>query len=542
MKTWTLALLGVPLAFALPTIPSSENCNKTSTTPPPVHPTVLPYNSTYRNWNVTTSAYPNTTTKSSQYPQSSSTAFPTNVFPQGSIPTLKPVIPAYHDADSLHCLDPQEPGPGTPLHYAQENKPGSYEDGTFAVVTPKFNMHSVVLDYANAAQDVIMAQGGDLVISFSDLQAFSRSANSWNTLTQIIFVTFTPGCGDYVDGERCYFLADQLTFDQETLSVRAAGSARDVRDLTDTIHVSWGSYNDHDMSSGSYSNNPTGSNAYPSPSYTTSSSRPYPTSSQGFNASVNGTVNLNNSSSNCNAPSDTKYGLPIACNGPRFDSSLDSGLGYKTSKDFSWNDWVEMMTVEDPYAEPFVVSTDSLSSRDLNKRFFKGLWNKIVNAVAPTIKSLTQSIGNKIKDIIHVPSMNTIIKGAVAAEGIIENVLTGQPNDFDIDFAKIVIPPHKDDPNCAADSTNCDLISKDAKSVQTPWDADGILLKSWGIAPSESELIKGQKLQTKPKGQFLNVYCVKCGVQGSAKVSGSITIKGINVIEGHIDVSVSMVG
>jgi hypothetical protein len=70
----------------------------------------------------------------------------------------------------------------------------------------------------------------------------------------------------------------------------------------------------------------------------------------------------------CNAPTDTKYGLPSACNGPHFDETLDEKLGYKTSKDFPWADWVGTVTLVDPHTEPEIFNTEASPSTSLNKR------------------------------------------------------------------------------------------------------------------------------------------------------------------------------
>ncbi|CAO2651386.1 Nn.00g039560.m01.CDS01 [Neocucurbitaria sp. VM-36] len=569
MKALILVLLqlGAASAFAHPPLEySSKNCDEgtsISTYPAPSgpYPTIAPYanayNATlgYNGTSTTTTTTTKTVTVEPYQPyEQPTTAFPTHVFPDStSIPTLKPVIPASHDADSLDCLNPLKPGPGTPLHYAQESKPGSYEAGVFAVVVPKFRMPSIVLDYANAASTVKIVRGGDLVIGFSELQAFLRSLTSWQTLKEIVFVTFTPGCGDYEEGERCYFLADKLYFDQVSLTVRAVGKPRDVRDLAEYIDVSWGSYKDQEFEGATpVASSTTGGNA-PAPTASgTDSSPSFPTLTPGTNGTTaNGTNATNtefgNSKDGCVAPTDSKYGLPTSCVGPRFDDNLDSKLGYKSSKEFTWDEWVEAMSLQDPYADPFTLQSDSSNSTSLRKRgLLKDGWNAIKSVPRKTAKfakettkkavEKTKNLGNNIAG-----ATKAVVNGAVAAGTFVKNVITGTPNIYENEFSKLVLPPKKDEPECQGkNAKKCELNAKDAKAVKTPWDEDGILLKTFGTPPSESELIQGKKTKTKVKGQFLSIYCVKCGLSGSAKVAGKLTIKGTEVQEGTIDVEMNM--
>lgn len=463
------------------------------------------------------------------------TAFPTDVFT--SIPTLKPVIPAYHDADSLGCLDAQKAGPGIPLHYAEESKPGAYEAGVFAMVTPQFKMPSVVLDYANAANMVKIARGGDLIIGFSDLQAFLRSLKSWQNLKEIVFITFTEGCGDYSDGERCYFLAQQLIFDQGSLTIRAIGNPKDVRDLAESIDVSWGSYKDDFSSASPIATTPGGSNLYPFPKLT-------PGGNGTTTNSTNTTTANFGQNGLCAAPADTKYGLPSACIGPHFDETLDEKLGYKESKDFAWADWVQTASLIDPYTEPVSVGSANLTKRNLKDKLGSAISAlKTLPAKTSTfgrekkkelVKGL-QNTGNKIESTVK-----TGVKTGIAVGTFVKNVITGEPNIIEEEFNKLILPPKKDNPECLKNTKKCALQAKDAKLVKSPWDDDGILIKSWGTAPSESELIKGRKTRKSVKGQFVNVYCVKCGLHGSAKVKGKLTIKDGEIHEGTVDVDMSM--
>lgn len=467
-------------------------------------------------------------------------------------------MPANHDADSLDCLTPSKPGPGTPLHYAQESKSGSYASGVFAIVTPRFKLPSVVLDYANAANSIKVVRGGDLVIAFSTFEAFLQSVESWKVLTEVVFVTFTPGCGDYDDGERCYFLANQLNFDQTSLSVRATGKARNIRDLAEYIDVSWGSYNDEGFSSGAPG--VSGTNGDASASSTGASKVSSPTLTPGSNgASFNGTnstvVNIRKDADDCVAPIDTKFGLPTSCNGPQFDNKLDTRLGYHTSKDFSWNDWATTLLLDNPDNDPLEFVADPADTATLKKRnWFANTFKKVTGFVGTSPVKFVDKSGAAIKvqdlpkDVQAVMSASQgasgiAIKTAVGvgvAGKIAHNAMTGTPNIVSEKWEQLLLPPRKNSTQCITKPEECALKSKDAKAVKTPWDDDGILLKSFGKAPSESELKEGRTKKKAVKGQFLNIYCVRCGLTGSAKVEGRVTIYGTDIIEGKLDVDASM--
>jgi hypothetical protein len=552
MKVLSFLLSGASLAVAFAPPKVSSDCNKSTT--PAVHrstaaayPTGGPYKNAFNGthgYNSTSITVKNSTktlvAQPYETPTNTFTAFPTDVFT--SIPTLKPVIPADYDADSLDCLNPKRPGPGTPLHYAEESKPGSYEAGVFAIVTPKFNVPSVVLDYANLATTVKVARGGDLVIGFSDLIAFLRSMTSWQSLKEIVFVTFTEGCGDYADGERCYFLANKLYFDQDSLTIRAVGKPRDVRDISEHINVSWGSYKDASfdgaspVASGTATPVATGTNSFP-----TLTPGGNGTSTNGTNST---TVDFGKNGP-CSAPADTKYGLPTACTGPHFDETLDEKLGYKTSKEFAWAEWVDTVSLVDPYEQPDVFTFSSNSSGLAKRGWVDDAKEKLRQAKEKALKfgkdqktalkGKLEKAGNNIG-----AAAKSTVNGVMAVGTFAKNVITGQPNIYENEFNKLILPPKKDNPECLKNTKKCELQAKGAKAVKSPWDEDGFLLASFGKAPSESELIKGRKTKKKVKGQFLNIYCVKCGLHGSAKVIGNLLIKGTEVHEGKIEVDMNL--
>ena len=152
-------------------------------------------------------------------------------------------------------------------------------------MTPQFKRHSIVLDHSHYVQDVRMSGTGDLAISFNDKNAYDHCHREWAVDGGLIFVTHTPGCGGYDDGERCYFMAEDLEWDHENSMVKASGDALNLSDAVHKYKLSFGviqpdGEDDSDIS----------------PS--------------------------------CNPAGLDEHDLPTECEGLDFDDRLDSTLGY----------------------------------------------------------------------------------------------------------------------------------------------------------------------------------------------------------------------
>ena len=99
-------------------------------------------------------------------------------------------------------------------------------NGIVAFVTPSFKFSSVVLDHSHYVSSVKYSTG-KLDITFETSDAYSQASESWPTEKGLILITYTPGCGGYSDGERCYFQVTGWTFDVNSMTIYAAGSALD---------------------------------------------------------------------------------------------------------------------------------------------------------------------------------------------------------------------------------------------------------------------------------------------------------------------------
>jgi hypothetical protein len=186
------------------------------------------------------------------------------VFPTerlGPIPTLQPIIPDTVDLHDLNNLTPCEAGAGDSLHYLDQGGPGTY-----AIATPKWTSPSVVLDHSAAVERVVVSYG-NLVIYFSSSEAFQHAVAQWGLSKDIIFVTFTAGCGKFDSAERCYYQSTSITFSRNSLSAVVTGSSKGIHDVSDHVELRWGDYSPgyyaHGGVTATPSNNYGGGNANP---------------------------------------------------------------------------------------------------------------------------------------------------------------------------------------------------------------------------------------------------------------------------------------
>lgn len=238
----------------------------------------------------------------------------------------------------------------------------------FAIVTPNFKDPLVVLDHS-AYLTVSAPDGNTLMITFSDPDAFAHSQENWGTDGGILFVTYTPGCGGYEYGERCYFSVTTATYDNNGLVVVVSGTSLALQDAIDDANVIWGSYSPSEVSAGiavsSATSDPTGqATSYwggggdddvaassASKILTDATYTPVPTSYSGGGSS-------------CEAPIDTVYGLPTACLGNSFDQLLDNALGFSNSSEFSFDNFLDDVTLITENNDDEFYSADDESDED----------------------------------------------------------------------------------------------------------------------------------------------------------------------------------
>ncbi|RDW68618.1 hypothetical protein BP5796_09275 [Coleophoma crateriformis] len=455
----------------------------------------------------------------------------------GPVPTLLPIIPTTHDMDNIEHLSPKDPGRGASIHYAQESQ-SEYSPGVYAVVTPNWNSPSVVLDHSAAIVNVEVSDLGNLIVTFQDQVSFEHSSAAWN-IKNLIFITYTPNCGAYEQGQRCYYQASQIVLHPDSLSIIIIGHAYALEVLTINIDVSWGSYGSQPVY---FSGGGEGDSS-------TSGAAPTASSSPSTNAATPTAGVYPAPTPACVAPPDTKYGLPTACLGSSFDDDLDTALGFFNISDFDYASFAEGIDLESGSNGTFV----TLSRR----AFFEGIknfGNKIADTTTNAVKDAKNAVTTKLteakKDIAKVgadaAALGTkLANGAKDVAKLAKSIITGTPIPFSKDVDKLLLPqPAKD---CKPNKRNCKPVDPDLKAIESPWGDDAILLKAFGTAPKLTELVSkgGKKSTSTIRGRFVNIYCVRCGLQGSLKSSGSITIDllhGITAgfVNADIDISIGI--
>ncbi|KAH7095083.1 hypothetical protein FB567DRAFT_574941 [Paraphoma chrysanthemicola] len=430
----------------------------------------------------------------------------------GPIPTLLPVVHALHDGRHYDHFVPKQPGHGASLHYAEEDDFAGHSGGAYAIVTPNFKLHSIVLDHIYHIDEVSVASNGDLRINFGHVNAFEHGRRQWSSPEQLVFVTYTPGCGDFHRKDRCYFLAETIVFDEDTFTVIVIGGAADLGDVTHDVQLSWGSYKE-DVSSSLHKrqqyNNVT-LPVWPGPGDTRNEK-------------------IGHVAPTCTPPVDNKYGLPTACQGTYFDDDLDSQLGYKDAEDFAWGSFAIDTLLES-------VGNETTLSPGMRKRFIK-IPNPIA-AIKKKVQEFKQSIKELPNKVVTVVKTVGAVVSKVAEFG--KNIITGQPTTAEYEFTKLLLPQKADSAECKKTPDSCKPTG--AKAVKSPWDGDAILIKSFGTAPQEEDIAKlRQGGRQTLKHQFLNIYCVNCGLSGSAKLKGNVTIKiGQGVTDGSLSLEADL--
>lgn len=251
----------------------------------------------------------------------------------GPIPTLQPVIPDSVNLHDVNNLTPCKAGAGDSLHYLDQDGAGTY-----AIATPKWTGPSVVLDHSAAIKRVVVSSG-NLVIYFSNTEAFEHALAQWGLAKDIIFVTFTPGCGKFDSAERCYYQSTSITFSRGSLSAVVTGSSKGIHDVSEYVELQWGDY-----SPGYYA----GGGVTVKPSSTYGAVTANPTSTSGAPTSTAKATGV----PNCSAPNDaSKY--PFGTNhetmtDPLFfhQSTVFLRHAGATSSTVRWTTaWASMMSV-----------------------------------------------------------------------------------------------------------------------------------------------------------------------------------------------------
>ncbi|KAI8280175.1 hypothetical protein K4K60_005054 [Colletotrichum sp. SAR11_57] len=384
--------------------------------------------------------------------------------------------------------------------------------GGFAFMTYWFSAPSVNLDHCDHVASMDYTAGA-LTIVFASEEAYRHAVETWATDGGLILLAFIKGCGDHSKGERCYFVVSELDFGPPGYVVRANGKARHPDEIATSGSATWGHWSPRKGEPG-IQRTGSGSGSGSGSAFTWS---PQPTVSPGSGSGSGGQPGSNNpgasapalpvpnpsgittanlsSTRSCAGPLDTKYGLPTACLGEFFDEDLDDSLGYT---DLSQDDHRYILG----YAPDFpneVLSPDFDFDVD-GEGFFRKRHNQHRKRQAGLIKAAA----NIAKKAYQTVQFATTLSGTINREFVwkLPDPLSGN-----------------------ADAKR--VQDREAKQMRSPW-GDAVLLRRF------SSSVRGNGGSAK---EFMDVYCVGCGVTGNAKVAGSAKwTPGEGIVEGQVEI------
>ncbi|RSM07272.1 hypothetical protein CEP52_005323 [Fusarium oligoseptatum] len=380
------------------------------------------------------------------------------------------------------------PAHGKSEMYYGVDKPD--QGGQYAFLTYYFDTPSVNLDHCGHISSIEYGNDG-LSITFTSKEAFNHAYESWKDDEDLILITYTEGCGDWGQGERCYFKVTGLVYKKGELCIIAIGVPSHPDDITAGGDTEWGYWEPRNPGghhpgysgsppayaggaaptggAGSGSGSGAGSGGQGGGSFTwnptgTASSPPSATSANGDADS--GSTDFSAIRNACKPPVDTRFGLPTACLGEFFDLDLDNNLGYDPVSQ-------QYLTFARDLAPGLQVEEEQETLRRVKRAFGLGF------------------IKNKVKKFIKNPIK--FLKEAISISGSFNREFSWQ------------LPDRKN-----KNSKGNKLKDPSTKQVKSPW-GDSVLLKAFGSQkPGKDGKLAG----------YMNVFCVGCGVSGSARVGG----------------------
>ncbi|KAI9163909.1 Leucinostatins biosynthesis cluster protein T [Paramyrothecium foliicola] len=401
--------------------------------------------------------------------------------PSGPIATLKPAVHWNTNTKQAKNVLPVPAQEGNKLYYGLDDPSKA---GSYAFLTYHFNQPSVNLDQAGSIKDIVYSDAG-LAMTFDTEEAYKIARENWLPDEEMVLITYTEGCGDYDHEDRCYFKTSGFTYDDQAHTVLAKGAPGHPQDLVSYGESEWGWWSpDADDEQ--------------------------PVAAAGFAAAVNNAGDAASPSapapspsrktrSGCIAPAG-KDGLPAACFGKLFDLELDDQHALKPLS-------AEQKAFIDKVSNKGV-SADATIVRRCG--WFCRAFEKVKTGVKEAFDKVQDVVENVVEDVKEV---------ADDVQDKIDEIATFS-GDFDHDFSYKL--PDLENPDPLAT-----MLLGGTIQAPSPW-GPAILLKSFGV-PEDIELPAGVDAS-------LNVYCVNCGVSGTARIAGRATwTPSEGVTEGQVE-------
>ncbi|KAJ9097591.1 hypothetical protein QFC21_004625 [Naganishia friedmannii] len=245
-----------------------------------------------------------------------------------SAPTLFPIVPPGHDTTHVGTLTPSTNGS---YYYTENGTIDTSIEHLFAEVNTTYMYPTVTIPHTALISSVTcLANGTELAIAFNSTDAYQYAMTHWTVGKEgFLLVTDTIGCSASNDGQHTYWLVSGLTYNNATSTVIAKVTELAVADALDNVSLVWGSWTPAGSTPSTPINLPGNVTANTPGTSTNGNSSAVPGTASG-STSANSTVPSAASFAHltCANPPDSYMGLPTAPCGPDFDAVLDAKIGF----------------------------------------------------------------------------------------------------------------------------------------------------------------------------------------------------------------------
>ena len=404
-----------------------------------------------------------------------------------------------------------------------------------AWLTANYTSEAIILDHSSLLTYTYSASSNSIFISFKSSAAKSLAQQNWKNTSELLFVVHSSSCSE---GGSCYLKATSVHFDQSSLSCTVSRSSIGFEAAISFFDFEWGvsrpgkktpttaGFSSTASAAGSLSiggsgSSSSGSNATAndtlsdttaagnssagnsstggsnatandtlSDTTAAGNSSAGNSSTGGSNATSNGTLSNDtavgnysaggSNNDNCTAPSDLKYGLPTACLGQYFDEDLDDSYDYQDGDETDFSSFMAQFG-DLFYPDPLAEDADDASEDNTDN----------------TELGLTK----------RYSLLSKFITKFVAKVLPIQGVTTPYTKEISLMTMSMNVP-------------------KERTTVNSPW-GQQVLIKSFSKTSTTNA----------DNSAKLDIYCVDCGMQGTADITGKV---GISVLEGISSLGANM--
>ncbi|KAK5098664.1 hypothetical protein LTR24_001770 [Lithohypha guttulata] len=423
------------------------------------------------------------------------------------VPTAT-LAPARHWNSNPKDLVHLHPTEDNKVYYAPDGGSSSKIAHQMAWMFANFTSNAVLLDDSDLCTYSFSVNTNTLVVTFKDSFSFQTAKSLWGA--GVIYVLNSDQCNDADETANCYLKAVSLSFDEKSFVCTMSISVVGFQDAVSYFDFEWGTHvpgrgtgsvsgSVKSSTTTSRGSNPTSSSSR-SPAYspssaststgaistgsggtssTSTSSTSFPSTGPFTNGTTTNATEPNGAFSagdddngNCTAPADTKYGLPTACLGQYFDEDLDDSYGYQTVSESGFGSFIAQFN-DLIYTDPLPVDAEDDAD----------------NENADNALGLSKRLSLIPKFIVKYVAKVLPIQGVTTPYTKEISLMTMQMN-----------------------------VPKDRTLVASPW-GQQVLIKSFSKTSTTNPDNKAK----------LDIYCVDCGMQGTANIQGKV---GISILEG----------